>query len=162
MGNHLAPPIAILFISSLEIKALESFERRPLLYKRYRYIGDIFVIWHHGRELFDRFVQHFNVQHPNIQFTVDHSDTPTRSVSLLDLTISVGCSVLNWEVFTKLSHSGVHLSFLSSIPLAMKPKVAKNQFTQSLEVSTPEGRECGKEKICQLLMNNDYPSGEKN
>ena len=42
MGNQLAPPLAILFMSSLEVKVLDSCDCKPLLYKRY--IDDIFVI----------------------------------------------------------------------------------------------------------------------
>ena len=113
MGNRLAPPLAIIFMSSLEVKVLDSCDCKPLLYKRY--IDDIFVIkfWCHGREAFDSFVQLLNAQHPRIRFTVEHSDTPTHSISFLDLTVSVSNCTLDWELSINPSHSDVHVS---SIP----------------------------------------------
>ena len=93
MGNHLAPPLAIIFMSSLEVKVLDSCDCKPLLYKRY--IDDIFVIWCHGREAFDSFVQLLNAQHPSIRFTVEHSDIPTHSINFLDLTVSVSNCTLD-------------------------------------------------------------------
>ena len=87
MENHLAPPLAILFMSSLEELAITSHDHTPLLYKRY--IDDVLMLWCHGLDELNRFVSHFNTQHPSIKFTVEHSDNAARSINYLDLTISV-------------------------------------------------------------------------
>ena len=158
MGNHLAPPLAVLFMSAFEEKALESFELKPMLYKRY--IDDIFVFWSHGHSSFDIFVEHLNNQHPNIKFTVDHSLNDSQSVSFLDLSISVCENIVDWELYIKPSHSGVHLSYLSSVPLSTKRAVARNQFSRAMAASTDTGRDNGKRKIQQLLKANDYPPEE--
>ena len=72
MGNHLAPPLAILFMSSPEESAITSHDHTPLLYKRY--IDDVLILWYHGLDELNRFVSHFHTQHPSIKFTVEHSD----------------------------------------------------------------------------------------
>ena len=46
MGNHLAPPLAILFMDALEQKALSTATVKPDLYKRY--IDDCILLWRHG------------------------------------------------------------------------------------------------------------------
>ena len=145
-------------MSSLEVKVLDSCNCKPLLYKKY--IDDIFLLWCHGREEFDSFVQLLNAQHPSIRFTVEHSDTPMHSISFLDLTVSVSNYTLDWELFIKPYHSGVHLSYMSSIPLSTKRVVAANQFKRALEASTLNGQDRGTNNIHQLLLNNDYPPDE--
>ena len=74
------------------------------------------------------FVQLLNAQHPSIRFTVEHSDTLTHIINFLDLTISVSNCTSDWELFIKSSHSGVHLSYMSSISLSTKRVVAANQY----------------------------------
>ena len=56
-----------------------------------------------------------------VKFIGEHSDTAVRSINYLDLTISVSNDLrVSWELFMKLSHNGVHLPYLSSVPLPMK------------------------------------------
>ena len=160
MGNHLAPPLAIIFMSALENAALSSAEFQPCIFKRY--IDDIIMLWRHGRAALSRFVAHLNNQHPFITFTITHSDNDTRSIDFLDLTLSVSpeCT-LEWELFVKPSHSGVHLSFLSSVPLSTKRAVAVNQCRRAISNgSTEAGRGAGIQKITALLEANDYPDRE--
>ena len=42
MGNHLAPPLAILFMSHLEERALAEYHLKPLMYRRY--IDDVILL----------------------------------------------------------------------------------------------------------------------
>ena len=80
----------------------------------------------------------------------------------MDLTLSLSpASALEWELFIKPSHSGVHLSFLSCLPMATKRSVARNQFVRALRYSsTAQGKERSIRKISQLLHTNDYPESE--
>ena len=48
MGNHLAPPFAILFMDKIEQNILRTVERQPCLYKRY--VDDCLMGWVHGEE----------------------------------------------------------------------------------------------------------------
>lgn len=138
MGNHLAPPLAIIFMSSLEQATLSSIDLKPCLYGRY--IDDIIMLWRHGRQALDHFVSHMNSQHAFIKFTVSHSDNDTHSIDFLDLTVTISPEyVLEWQLCIKSSHSGVHLSFLSSTPMSTKRAVAKNQYVRAIVNSSIVG-----------------------
>ena len=160
MGNHLAPPLAIIFMASLEGKALATSDHQPCLYRRY--IDDVIMLWSHGSEALVSFVKHFNQQHPFIRFTVATSNNATHSIDYLDLTINISPDcLLEWQLFIKPSHSGVHLSFLSAVPLCTKRAVATNQFRRaSANASSSSGRKAGISKIKELLTANDYPKSE--
>jgi len=158
MGNHLAPPLAIIFMSRLEESGIASSPMKPSLYKRY--VDDVFMLWLFGMKALSTFVEHMNNQHPLIRFTIEHSDNAKRAVDFLDLTISISpqCS-LEWELFMKPSHSGVHLSYLSSVPMSTKLSVARNQFARAIGNSSgPEESVRSIAKIQDLLMQNDYPA----
>ena len=64
-------------------------------------------------------------------------------------------------MFIKPSHSGVHLSFLSAVPLCTKRAVATSQFRRAIaNASSSSGRKAGISKIKELLTANDYPKSE--
>ena len=46
MGNHLAPPLAIIFMDSLEGNMLSTAEKKPEFYKQY--VDDCLLAWTHG------------------------------------------------------------------------------------------------------------------
>ncbi|XP_065176129.1 uncharacterized protein LOC135805933 [Sycon ciliatum] len=71
MGNHLAPPMAIIFMSKLESEAMAMFPWKPRLYRRY--IDDCLVVWCHGLVKLMEFVQYLSSRHPDIRFTVEHT-----------------------------------------------------------------------------------------
>ena len=124
MGNHLAPSLAIIFMSKLEEEALALFPCKPRLYRRY--IDDCILVWLHGRRKLVEFVSFMNNRHPDIKFTVECThDANSHTISYLDLSISVQSGVLQTELFVKPSHSGVHLSYMSSLPMDVKKSVAR-------------------------------------
>ena len=157
MGNNLAPPMAIIFMSKLETEALALSPQKPSLYRRY--IDDCIVVWLHGMEQLLEFVEFMNSRHPDIKFTIDHTEqNAEHNVSNLDLLISVENGNINWELFMKPSHSGVHLSFNSALPGEVKSSVAVEQFRRARRnASTEQGIQRGIEKIERLLRENDFP-----
>ena len=48
MGNHLAPPLAIVFMNKLEKGMLETAEMPPEFYDRY--VDDCLMAWTHGKK----------------------------------------------------------------------------------------------------------------
>ena len=75
--------------------------------------------------------------------------------------VSICDGMLEWELFVKPIHSGVHLSPVSLHPLSCKRAGATNQFQQAVQYSTTmEGRKKSEEKIGELLRLNDYPPEE--
>ena len=66
-----APPYAIIFMAALEEEILESLIKKPSL--GWRYINDIFMIWHHEENELKQFIDKLNKFHPTIKFTCDYS-----------------------------------------------------------------------------------------
>ena len=54
MGTRMAPCYANIFMAELEDNFLSGYPYKPLAY--YRYIDDIFIIWPHGLDLLDNFI----------------------------------------------------------------------------------------------------------
>ncbi|XP_065194972.1 uncharacterized protein LOC135826269 [Sycon ciliatum] len=161
MGNHLAPPLAILFMDALEQKALSTATVKPDLYKRY--IDDCILLWRHGWKGLTALLDHFNGQHTTIKFTMEHSVNETQSVNFLDLALSVRGNSIEWELYVKPSHNGVHLSYESCLPWSCKRAVATNQFSRAIRnSSTPEAEDRSMSIIEELLERNDYPRTEIN
>ena len=68
-----APNYANLFMDRFETKALEKWHLKPLLWLRF--INDIFMIWTHGRDELNKFINYLNSIHPKIKFTSEINDT---------------------------------------------------------------------------------------
>ena len=160
MGNHLAPPLAILFLSHLEERALAEYHLKPLMYRRYH--DDVILLWLFGLEELLRFVDFFNSRYPSIKFTLESSRNGEEPVvNFLDLTITAQGGRLDWELYMKPAQSGVHLSFQSSLPMQVKRSVAGSQMRRTISnASTPVGESRGLDKIARLLRSNDYPENE--
>uniref|UniRef100_A0AAR5NZE7 Reverse transcriptase domain-containing protein n=1 Tax=Dendroctonus ponderosae TaxID=77166 RepID=A0AAR5NZE7_DENPD len=69
MGSPLSPVVANLFMEKFEQTELSTAPLKPTIW--YRYIDDTFVLWRHGRENLDIFLDHLNQQHLDIQFTME-------------------------------------------------------------------------------------------
>ncbi|XP_066911610.1 uncharacterized protein [Clytia hemisphaerica] len=83
IGTKMAPNYAILFMSDLEEKILDSAPHnlKPLVW--WRYIDDIFFLWQHGEESLKLFFDHLNSDetHKSVKFTFEYSNT---SINFLD------------------------------------------------------------------------------
>ena len=155
MGNHLAPPFAILFMDQLEQKMLETAEKTPALYKRY--VDDNLMTWEHGEEDLKRFFEHCNSRHPNIKFTWETSlDRP--AVSYMDAAISIKDGQIEHELYQKPTNSGISLDFFSAQPWSTKMSVAVQHFKRSVSLSSgEEAEERSRSKIEGMLKMNNYP-----
>ncbi|GJQ70462.1 hypothetical protein Trydic_g22875 [Trypoxylus dichotomus] len=69
MDSPLSPVVANLFMEQFESLAIETAVDKPTVW--WRYVEDTFVICPYGRDKLDRFLEHLNGAHPNIQFTMD-------------------------------------------------------------------------------------------
>ena len=146
-------------MSKFESRALSEYPLKPLLYRRY--IDDCILVWIFGIAAFLAFVDYLNSRHPRIQITAEYTHTTnSHTISYLDLSISVSGGKLDWELFVKSSHSGVHLSYLSALPMETKIAVANNQIRRAVNNATTEaGRQRRIKKITTLLLEklNHYP-----
>ncbi|GJQ66633.1 hypothetical protein Trydic_g4603 [Trypoxylus dichotomus] len=64
MGSLLSPVVANLFMEQFESLAIETAVDKPTVW--WRYVDDTFVVWPHGRDKLERFLEHLNGVHPNI------------------------------------------------------------------------------------------------
>ena len=69
MGSPLSPAIDNLNMEKFEDKALQTAKKKPTHWLRY--VDDTFVIWSHGKEELQRFIDHLNSIYPMIQFTME-------------------------------------------------------------------------------------------
>ena len=76
-----------------ETDILESQKFKPIVW--FRYMDDIFFIWTHGEQVFQKFLQELNKTHPNLKFRHESSK---EKILLLDLSISL----CNGECYTDL------------------------------------------------------------
>ena len=67
----MAPPYAIIFMDSLEKDILSNSFLKPLAW--WCYINDIFMMWEHGEEELQKFLETLNCYHPTIKFTAEYS-----------------------------------------------------------------------------------------
>jgi hypothetical protein len=68
MGTRVAPSLANLFLGRFEEQLLKNVPCKPRLWRRF--IDDIFMIWTHGEDKLNEFVEYTNNQHPTIKVLV--------------------------------------------------------------------------------------------
>ena len=69
MGSPLSPVIANFFMEEFESRAIEQASFKPKCW--YRYVDDIFVIWPHGHDKLQGFLDHLNRLQEKIHFTIE-------------------------------------------------------------------------------------------
>ena len=84
MGTRMVPAYTNLFMGDLEEKLLTQFPLKPYLW--WRYIDDIFMVWTHGEDKLQDFINHINSLHSTIKFTHEFSKS---HISFLDVTVSL-------------------------------------------------------------------------
>ena len=67
----MAPNYAIIFMHKIETELLQKSPLQPTFFKRF--IDDIFLIWPHGEEELQKFLEMINNHHKMIKFTEEHS-----------------------------------------------------------------------------------------
>ena len=85
----MAPTYANIFMHYVENTFISSFNLQPTAY--FRYIDDIFLIWLHGIDTLETFIENANVAHPNISFTHEYC---TTAVLFLDVVIKINNGII--------------------------------------------------------------------
>ena len=95
MGTRMAPNYAIIFMHKIETELLQKSPLQPSFFKRF--IDDIFLIWPHGEEELQKFLQMINHHHKTIKFTEEHS---IKEIPFLDTLVYKE----NGKLLTKVYH----------------------------------------------------------
>jgi hypothetical protein len=102
MGSPLSPVIAKFYMEVFEDMALDRAPHKPLCW--FCYVYDTFVIWPHGPDMHNDFLDHLNGMHQNIQFTMETERD--GHLPFLDIDIYRGPDgSLGHRVNSKLTHT---------------------------------------------------------
>ena len=122
IGTKFAPPYAILFMGDFEVKALEGATLKPWVW--WRYIDDVFLIWEHGEDSLDKFIDYLNSIHPTIKFTKKSSRT---EIDFLDVLVSREGNRIKTSLFVKPTDTHQFLHFTSCHPYHTKSGIPYGQ-----------------------------------
>ena len=96
MGTKMAPTYANIFMYYAENSFHSAFNFQTTTY--FRHIDDIFIIWPHGIDTLEVFLEDANRTHPNISFTHEYS---TTAVSFLDVIIKINNGTMATSLYKK-------------------------------------------------------------
>ena len=124
MGTRVAPTYANLFMADFEETYVYTYPTQPTLWVRF--IDDIFIIWEHGPEELQKFLDHLNRVHNTIKFT---SHSSREKVNFLDTWISTRTDgFLDTDLYRKPTDSNNYLEFTSAHPYHTKKGIPLGQF----------------------------------
>ena len=118
MGTKMAPAYANLFMGDLEQKLSAQSPLKPLVW--WRYIDDIFMIWPHGEEKLNEFVNLLNSSHETIKFT--HEVSPSK-INFLDVTVLLHNNNITTDLHVKSTDTHQYLLSSSCHPNHIKKSI---------------------------------------
>jgi hypothetical protein len=129
MGSSVSAILAILFMDTLERKALLSFTKLGFYA---RYVDDILALVE-DRTAAVELLDTMNSQHTSIKFELEHPDN-TNSLGLLDFRITIdGNGELMFDFYKKKAKRDVFVNANSAIPYAAKVNIIKNEMQRISE-----------------------------
>jgi hypothetical protein len=123
MGTKAAVGYANNTMGDFENKHVYTYHTQPIVY--YRFIDDIFIIWTHGREALDLFIDHLNSRSATIKFTSEISQT---KVTFLDTLVTIEDDQLVTNLYCKPTDSHNYLRYNSAHPQRCKDSIPFSQF----------------------------------
>ena len=154
MGSPLSPVLADLYMEHFEMMpATQTAQKRPSLW--YRYMGDTFIIWPHGRESLDDFLSHINSLRPSIKFTMETEND--GRLPFLDVLVQREGSSLVTTVYRKTTHTDCYLNFRSNHHPRIKTGIVKCLAHRAKSVCHPSHMKSELEHLQEVFTLNDYP-----
>ncbi|XP_038066443.1 uncharacterized protein LOC119736498 [Patiria miniata] len=131
MGFLLSSVLADVFMEEFESFSLLTADLRPSLWLRY--VDDTFVVWPHGPDTLQDFLQYLNKQHTSISFTMEQEQYGT--IPFLDVKISRNPDgTLGHSVYRKPTHTDRYLHQRSFHHPCIKSSVNRTQVQRAFEV----------------------------
>ena len=122
IGTKFAPPYSILLMADLEKRLLSDIDLNPYIW--WRYIDDIFLIWEHGEESLNLFLEKINKIHPTIKFTADWS---CSSVNFVDVKVIMKDGKITTDLYVKPIDTHQYLNSSSSHPYHCEKSIPYSQ-----------------------------------
>ena len=156
MGSRVAPPLAVIFMDSLERRFNNTAATKPDIYMRY--IDDVISVWTSGSETLQEYLEHINQVHPSIRFTMETTEHD-GSLPFLDTKITVEPSgKYTTELYMKPMSSGIILHAESAQPWKVKKALVQSQIQRAIRLSSDtEAQQRSIASVKQLLTDNGYP-----
>ena len=126
MGSRVAPPLAIIFMDSLERQFNNTAAHKPDIYMRY--IDDVLGVWTNGSDNLRLYLQHINNAHPSIRFTIETTEDG-GSIPFLDTKLTVEpTGRYTTELYIKPLSAGIIMHANSAQPWKAKRAVLYSQI----------------------------------
>lgn len=155
MGSPLSPCVSNIYMEDFENKAIETHQHKPNLWLRY--VDDTFIIWKHGRDHLDRFLDHINSITESIKFTMEIEEN--NQLPFLDVLVKrCDNQTLKTQVYRKATHTGRYLNFTSNHHPNVLVGVAKCLYDRAKIICSTEDILQEEQKlISDMLRSNGYP-----
>lgn len=151
MGSPLSPSIANLFMEHFETKAIESSPLKPKLWKRF--VDDTYVIWPHGKENLNKFLEHLNSQSNSIKFMMEVEEN--GCLPFLDILIKRNQDgTISHQVYRKKTHTEHYLHANSHHHPAQKLGVLNTLATRAIRISYHDNFEQEKNHLLNVFKKN--------
>jgi len=151
MGSPLSPVIADIVMRDLEITCLHKLNFNLTFY--HRYVDDIILT--SPPDKLDIILNTFNSYHERLHFTIELEEN--RSLSFLDLRLTISDNTIYIDWFQKNSFSGRFLSFHSNHPLCHKIGTIYSLVDRAFLLSHPKFHQKNISLVIDLLIENGFP-----
>ncbi|XP_054257426.1 uncharacterized protein LOC128982489 [Macrosteles quadrilineatus] len=154
MGSPLSPIFANIFMEEFEQKALASARLKPKIW--WRYVDDTFVVFPHGDDKLNEFLEHLNSVSSSIKLTMEVESQ--NKLPFLDVCVEKHLNSLRTSVYRKKTHTGQYLNFQSNQQISVKEGVAYSLFDRAKSIcSNQDELKDEIKKVEQDLASNGYP-----
>ncbi len=154
MGTKVAPSLANVFMSDFEEKYIYTYGKQPIFYKRF--LDDLVMIWTHGQEELEKFLDHLNKCHETIKFTMESS---LEKINFLDTTLHKSEDGTLWtDLYSKPTDSHNYLHYESAHPSHCKKSLPYSQMLRIKQICTKhEDYLYHVLVLCCHFLNRGYP-----
>ena len=113
------------------------------------------MIWPHGREKLDTFLQHINTLHNNITFTVEIEED--HKIAFLDVQIFRNNNILETTVYRKPTHTNQYLNFRSHHHPRVKYGIVQCLTQRARKICSGDHGDEEIELLKEVFKANGYP-----
>ena len=133
MGTRLAPSFANIYMNHFEETHVYIYPFKPTVW--FRYIDDIFMVWDHGLDELNTFIQYLNTCNDNIKFSSEISE---EKLNFLDVTVKVENQSLVTDLYTKPTDRNTYLPYNSAHPRHCMKGLPYGQFLRIRRICSKE------------------------
>ena len=154
MGSPLSPIMSNIYMENFEDEVINQSMSKPKMWLRY--VDDTFVIWPHGTEKLNQFLESLNNHAPSIKFTMEVESN--KQLPFLDVLVERDDDKLQTKVYRKATHTGRYLHYQSNHHKSVKIGIARCLYDRAKTICSKEEDLRDEEKrTIEVLRENGYP-----